>query len=146
MKTRKMLYKLYTREEIWAEFPQTKKLFTENTTYIVVQKDFPFIGADNTAQKIPAGFISDGCSVPRLFWRFIDPTINATTIQPAIKHDYGYRFQYTSKTKIDTAFLSEMIRRGYKKWKAILTWLGVALFGFVAWNKWKRHREERQIK
>ena len=40
---------------------------------------------------VPAGFQSDGCSVPRWFWDSVSPQIDPRTLRAAIVHDYLYR-------------------------------------------------------
>ncbi|HIE98682.1 MAG TPA: DUF1353 domain-containing protein, partial [Fuerstia sp.] len=37
---------------------------------------------------VPAGFVSDGASIPRLFWAIIGPPIGSSHLLPAIVHDY----------------------------------------------------------
>jgi len=42
--------------------------------------------------KVPAGFIFDGASIPRLFWNLLIPT--GILLIPAIFHDYAYRHHH----------------------------------------------------
>ena len=41
---------------------------------------------------IPAGFIFDGASIPRVFWTILSPT--GLLLIPGLFHDYGYRYNY----------------------------------------------------
>ncbi|MDY5837087.1 MAG: DUF1353 domain-containing protein [Treponema sp.] len=48
------------------------------STYAVLLKEYSF-SYKNEKQTIPAGFISDGASIPRIFWRLLDPPLTART-------------------------------------------------------------------
>lgn len=57
-----------------------------------VEEDWFFILPDGTVIVIPAGFIFDGASIPRLFWVLLSPT--GLLFIPALIHDFGYRYGY----------------------------------------------------
>ena len=80
---------------------------------------------------VPAGFECDGASVPRLLWFLVTPKIDPRSIEAATGHDYGYRNNLKGWTKwmLDAMFYQMLIKHGLAKWRALLAWLGVFLFG-----------------
>ena len=85
---------------------------------------------------IPAGFESDGVSVPRFFWRFISPPIDPRTIRAGVTHDWIYRNRPPGWTrrKADAVFRRILIEDGVERWRAWLAWAGVRIGGWVAWQ------------
>lgn len=83
----------------------------------------PFLG-------VPTGFISDGASVPRLLWWFIDPAGEA--FEAAIVHDYRLPLD-KSKYKIEShrVFRSVMINYNVKVWKAYIAYWVVCAYWFI---------------
>ena len=63
------------------------------TTKFKTLEEIQFV-FDGKVLVIPAGFISDGMSVPRLLWGFISPQINAQTLHQSICHDFLFEYQY----------------------------------------------------
>jgi len=78
---------------------------------------------------IPRGYISDGMSVPRLLWRLLSPPINGETLIPSIIHDWLYDSLYCSRFEADLHYYHDLLANGFPKWKAVLTFIGVRLFG-----------------
>lgn len=86
---------------------------------------------------IPAGFESDGASVPRLFWRVIFPNTDSNAASAGICHDYIYREQLPDWTRkeADRMFLAFMISHGVGVMKAYLAYFAVRAFGWIAWRQ-----------
>lgn len=76
---------------------------------------------------VPAGFVTDGASVPRLFWNIVPPY--GRYLVAAIVHDYMYETAHNYKGYADAVFLLNMERAGVKKWKRIVMYYAVKLFG-----------------
>lgn len=87
--------------------------------------------------EVPAGFESDGASVPRLFWATVSPRVDPATIRGAVAHDYLYRKHPDGWTRADADELFyDLIRAdGLSWWRANKAWLGVRLFGGAAWKE-----------
>ena len=85
---------------------------------------------------VPAGFESDGASVPRLFWRIVFPPGDQKALRAAFVHDYIYRNhpEGWDREMADMLFLKMLIDDGTPKISAVLAWLGVRLFGSAAWK------------
>lgn len=90
---------------------------------------------------VPAGFTSDGASVPRLLWALM-PAWGDKGTRAAILHDYllsiipkvpgaAYR---TDRKAADAQFYDALIALGVPKWRARLCWLGVRAYGtYYGW-------------
>ena len=82
---------------------------------------------------IPAGFQTDGASVPRLFWNLIPPF--GKYGQAATVHDYLYRWQRTTRRQADDAFLEGMWVCNTSRLTLFVIWFAVRMFGQHAWAK-----------
>lgn len=104
----------------------------EDITVNINPKDFNYF-KDGTINVIPAGYITDGYSVPRLFWNIFPPL--GKDDRCAILHDYLYELgMYTRKT-CDTIFLEAMLQNKVKKWKAYTKYFFVRAFGYFNYNR-----------
>lgn len=93
----------------------------------------------NMKYVIPVGFVSDGASIPRLFWRILDPRINSKTLKPSIKHDFVYRTPSVRITRkqADKMYYQELRENDYRRCKCVLVYLGVRLGGWLSYKKRK---------
>ena len=103
------------------------------------------VGGPNSPDKIviPAGFVSDGGSVPRFLWMFIDPW--GAAAKAFWLHDHMYNTQERSRLVSDAILMEAMEVLGVNWLKRKLIYRGVRIGGWVAWNKHKRENEERAI-
>jgi len=85
---------------------------------------------------VPAGFSSDGASVPRFFWRLVFPPGDQKALKAAFVHDWLYRTHPDGwlREAADNLFLKLLIEEGMPKYRAVLAWIGVRLFGGAAWK------------
>jgi hypothetical protein len=88
---------------------------------------------DNETIKVPKSFKTNLASVPRLFWSIIPPFGKYS--QASVIHDYLYFSKIYSKKESDKIFYKFMLQYGTYKWKAIVMYLAVKLFGSKAWQK-----------
>ena len=90
---------------------------------------------------VPAGFSSDGASVPRFFWRLVFPPGDQKALRAAFVHDWIYRTHPEGWTReaADMLFLKLLLANGMPKFRAVLAYLGVRLFGGAAWKAGGRH-------
>ena len=84
---------------------------------------------------VPAGFESDGASVPRFFWRIVFPPGDTKALRAAFLHDYIYRTHPAGWTKAqaDDLFRKILIEDGVSRTSAALAYYGVRLFGGSSW-------------
>ena len=87
--------------------------------------------------EIPAGFESDGASVPRFFWRCVFPPGEPRALLAAFVHDYIYQTHPAgwSKQEADYTFYLLLKDQGISPVSAYLAYLGVKWFGGPAWRK-----------
>lgn len=85
---------------------------------------------------VPAGFASDGASVPPFLWMSVSPKVDARTIAGAIAHDYIYRNapEGWTRKEADSMFYDIIRADGLSWWKAQKAYWGVRLFGASSWR------------
>lgn len=133
--------KLATLKDIKAS-GQYVKAHGSCCTYAILLKEYRFTH-NYKKYKIPAGFVSDGASIPRIFWRLLDPPITARTFTAQLKHDFAYQTAYCTKKEADTLFLKDMLNAGYPRWKAYCDYVGVRVFGWIPWRRWRKQKCHR---
>lgn len=107
----------------------------EQGNIFTVRKKFSVRWEDKSI-SIPAGFESDGASVPRIFWGLVFPSEDLTALRAAIVHDYIYRNAPAGWTRkeADMAFRDIMIRDGVDKTRAYVVYCSVRMFGEKYWR------------
>lgn len=89
---------------------------------------------------VPAGFDSDGMTRPGLlrtwFPRF------GRFLAAYVRHDHGYRTHAINghavpRRRVDRELVRDLQAAGCESWKLAVTWAGVRLFGWWAWNRKK---------
>ena len=85
---------------------------------------------------IPAGFKSDGASVPRFFWRWVFPPGDSRAMLAAFAHDFVYRTHPAGWTKADAdnMFYDLLRQNGVPYFNAKRAYCGVRLFGGKSWK------------
>ena len=86
--------------------------------------------------EIPAGFESDGASVPRRLWHVVFPPDDMRAMFAAIVHDWEYRTHPdgVDKHEADLQFRYHLLRGGVSRSAAKWAYWGVRLFGGKAWK------------
>lgn len=92
--------------------------------------------------EIPAGFRTDGASLPRLLWPLLGSPFSPEIITAAVIHDYAYRFGAWPRHLADGVLFTRLVQDGVARGRARLFWYGVTLFG---WFYWRRCRYGRGI-
>ena len=88
---------------------------------------------DGREFTIPKGFITDFASVPKAFWSILPPMGKYGLA--ALLHDYLYRTGLVSRKEADKLFLKMMKKLGVSRWKRIVMYLAVRVFGGKAYVK-----------
>ena len=83
--------------------------------------------------EVPAGYDSDGMSVPRFFWRSLSPKINHKTLVPSVIHDWMYEAKICTRKEADEFYYENLIRNGFGKIKSWLVYIGVRMGGGSHW-------------
>lgn len=94
-----------------------------------VYEPFEFYLSDDNSDviEVPAGFVTDLASVPRIFWTLLPP--DGKYAKAAIIHDYLYDNALRTKKEADLIFLDGMTVLGVPKWKRTVMYWAVRMFG-----------------
>jgi hypothetical protein len=87
---------------------------------------------------VPTGFVSDGASIPRVFWSIMGP--QGPWFYAAIVHDYLYSKSSTGRFdcdrwEADEIFLDAMKDLGVRWHQRFLIYRAVRLFGWASYKK-----------
>lgn len=89
---------------------------------------------------IPKGFVTDGASIPRIFWNILsdtDPDIE----YPSFVHDLLYSVhgklpdRTLTRDQCDHVIREQMLALDCPKWKANAVYAALHLFGWHGWNQ-----------
>ncbi|EHQ4621381.1 DUF1353 domain-containing protein [Salmonella enterica] len=94
-----------------------------------IHEPFAFYLSDDNSDviEVPAGFITDLATVPRIFWILLPP--DGKYAKAAIIHDYLYDNALRTKKEADLIFLDGMKVLGVPCWKRTVMHLAVRMFG-----------------
>lgn len=100
-----------------------------------VHEPFAFYLSDDNSDviEVPAGFITDLATIPRIFWVLLPP--DGKYAKAAIIHDWMYDNALRTKKEADLIFLDGMAVLGVPKWKRTVMYLAVRLFGRGMYGK-----------
>jgi len=105
----------------------------------VVTEPYCFVTAIGIAITIPAGFLTDGASVPRCLWSAIPPF--GLHFNAAVVHDFLYREQDPEKklpkTTCDGIFHEIMVRDGVDEVRREAMYMAVVTMGFSSYLRGK---------
>lgn len=83
---------------------------------------------------VPAGFMTDFASVPKIFRNIIPPT-NPKYSRAAVLHDWFYGTHAVSRKDSDGLFRRIMKESGVGGVKRNIMWIAVRTFGWLHWKK-----------
>ena len=85
---------------------------------------------------VPAGFESDGASIPQILWPLLGPPIGSSHLIPSIVHDYLCETATTYPQRLlgDAVFFSLLKEHGVPRWKRAIMYLGVRFYGRFVWK------------
>lgn len=107
---------------------------------------------------VPANMLTDGASIPRIFWRILDPPLYTRLVPAAVVHDAGYgglliaqavfddgtvKTWKPSRKECDYLLLDIGMWNGFAVWKSYAAFGAVRAFGWIPWkNSHKRNEGE----
>ena len=108
---------------------------TADGDILTLPEDLVVVWRDRTL-LIPAGFQSDGASVPQFLWSSVSPAIDPRTIRAAVVHDFLYRTAPDgwSRKDADELFYDFCREDGLSWWKSQKAYWGIRLFGSANWK------------
>ncbi|EAV4234148.1 DUF1353 domain-containing protein [Salmonella enterica subsp. enterica] len=100
-----------------------------------VHEPFAFYLSNDNSDVIdvPAGFVTDLATIPRIFWSLMPP--DGKYAKAAIIHDYLYDNALRTKKEADLIFLDGMTVLGVPRWKRTIMYYAVRLFGQGMYGK-----------
>lgn len=87
---------------------------------------------NNETLIVPAGFVTDFASVPKIFWGLFDPVGKHNAAD--LEHDYLYINNIGTRKNADSFFLKRMIDLGVPKFGAHVRYYTVRWFGKSHWT------------
>lgn len=84
---------------------------------------------------VPVGYVSDGASIPRLFWRAVGHPFSPLFVRPALVHDIRCEFRVGSWQDTHDQFRETLRAEGVGGRRAGFMHLAVRHFG----PRWGRH-------
>jgi hypothetical protein len=97
-----------------------------------IGQNFRYIANDGSVITVPAGFICDLASVPKMFWNIYDRW--GVYGPAAVIHDYLYWTQTTTKARADELLLEAMVNLNTGKLTRFNIYHAVDMFGGWAWS------------
>lgn len=92
---------------------------------------------------VPKGFITDGASIPQIFWNILSPWGNYA--KAAVLHDWLYAKQDMTKLECDNIFLEAMEALGVNWFKRNLMFTMVRWFAGPAWLEHQKRGDPEKI-
>jgi hypothetical protein len=116
--------------------------------YWEVLTDFTFIDPLDNTYTVPAGFVTDGASVPRAIW-WLYPPLGGAYDEAAAIHDYLYAHAeyftgddhgHLSRGQADQVMRWAMEAKHLRGTAVVTIYRSLRLGGWIAW---RRHRKAR---
>lgn len=84
---------------------------------------------------VPAGFVTDGASIPRMLWRICGHPMSTKRLPIAIAHDWMYSgATCLTRQEADAIYRDGLVELGFPKWKANIEYSAIRLFGGSHWQ------------
>lgn len=84
---------------------------------------------------VPAGFITNGASIPRILWTITGGPFHPRRMGAATLHDYRYQHPDGTRASIDREFHENLCRDGTHAWLAWAMYKVVRWCGEYCFNK-----------
>lgn len=91
-----------------------------------------FLSAERGRIVVPAGFVTDLASVPRLPITYF--LAGGLAHAAAVVHDWLYTSHELTRAQADAVFREAAQACGVGAWRAWIMWLGVRVGGWAAWG------------
>lgn len=88
---------------------------------------------DGRIVVIPPGYVTDGLSVPRMFWPVLSPYKDRRTIHASTVHDHQYEYHTCTRPQSDAFLRDDLVRHGFPLILSYVIWICVRLFGWTHW-------------
>jgi hypothetical protein len=99
-----------------------------------LQNDFSYED-DSIQVTIKSNFITDGASIPKIFWSIVGNPLENDLLKPAIIHDGLYTLMQLKRLECDKLLKEMMLFNGTSKAKTYFIYYAVRFFGGSHWKK-----------
>lgn len=125
-------HEVLTRWGFFPDLPQAE--FLADGKLIKLLADFVYVRPDGAKMTAPAGFRSDGASIPKLAWPVADSPFTGKNLFPALIHDYycglgKLGLSPWSSSDVHYMFHQGLRARGERAWLARIKWAVVRTVG-----------------
>lgn len=93
--------------------------------------------------EVPAGFCTDGASIPRFLWRVCGHPMETPRIAAAVVHDWHYSQGDISRAEADSLFRELLVAAGECRFRAWIYWMAVRIFGARHYNNNNNNNKRR---
>ena len=91
------------------------------------------VTVDGEEIVIPAGFVTDGASIPRFLWRVCGHPFQLPRLPVAIVHDFAYSGQWPEpaipREYADELYYDGLVERGVRRFCAWVEYRAIRIFG-----------------
>lgn len=94
---------------------------------------------------VPIDFITDGASIPKIFWSWIGSPFTGLYRRSSLIHDRLYAIQKTTRLYADRVFLEGMKDDGVSFWKRQMMFYAVRFKGWIPWNNHRKKKENSEV-
>ena len=106
-----------------------------------VLSELSYTTKKGVTHTVPIGFITDGASIPKIFWSIIGSPFTGLYRKPSLIHDRLYATQKVKRGYADRVFLEGMENKGVSFWKRRTMYYAVRVGGWRPWNNHKKKLE-----
>ena len=78
---------------------------------------------------VPEGFVTDGASIPRIFWRLIGSPFQPRYMRAALVHDFLYKNGLLTRRKADDIFRAFLLADEVGRVLASVMWIALRVGG-----------------
>jgi Protein of unknown function (DUF1353) len=117
---------------------------SDGRTWVLMEPFSYDVGREGSGDTInvPALFMTDFASVPRVFWSIFPPW--GRYGNAAVIHDFGYADQSRPRREVDRIFLEAMTVLGVGRATKTILYYSVRWFGGFAWRSDRRRKKSGQ--
>lgn len=114
------------------DMPKVEPMLDGGECWVLVE-DFHVL-VDGMMFTVPAGFKTDGASIPRFLWRLCGHPLETRRFPIAVLHDWLYEADLgLTRQQVDEIYRDGLLSLGYGKWTAATEYYAIRLFGGSRW-------------
>lgn len=114
------------------DLPKIQPSAEDGECWVLVE-DFHVL-VDGMMFTVPAGFKTDGASIPRFLWRLCGHPLETRRFPIAVLHDWLYEVdQGLTRQQVDEIYRDGLVSLGFSKFAANTEYYALRLFGGSRW-------------